>query len=216
MAETSLSPVSQEESEAASTAIRSIEVDPEGDIYLLLADRELRVSSKTLARVSSVFKAQFSSRWAEGRLVSETNPGRVPCPDQDPEIMTVICNVTHSRPAYPPAGQELEFLEKLSVACDYYDCITALSLWCSVHLGALINSGNISNDGRMFLLTYSFDDYHGFKQVTRRMVYTPYWPCDGVSARFVSPTPYGLSQEAQESLPQNLISMLPIFCAPHP
>ncbi|MCJ1244734.1 hypothetical protein MMC30_001933 [Trapelia coarctata] len=206
MAEESLTPPAQKEHEAPE--FQSIEVDPEGDFYLLLSDRELRVSSKVLAWASSVFKAQFGPHFAEGRLLSDTNPERIPFLEDDPEAMTVLCNVIHHRPAYPPAGQEVEFLEKLSVACDYYDCFTALSPWASVQLGALIGSGNTSHDARIFLLTYLFDDYHGFMHVTKRMVYIPYRAGGTATTHFISPTPYGLSEEAQGRLPPNLIRTL--------
>ena len=54
------------------TEIRTkVEIDPDGNVLLLLDGLELKVFSKVLSLASRVFKAMFSSHYAEGNELKE-------------------------------------------------------------------------------------------------------------------------------------------------
>lgn len=121
----------------SSSSPSSINVDPHGDVLLLLGPSKnvfLRVSSKALSLASPVFAALFSPRFSEGQpLSSSTEVRRVPLPEDDPEAMTQICYAIHFY-ATVPRTISMSLLEGIASLCDKYDLAVALAAWSELWL----------------------------------------------------------------------------------
>lgn len=78
----------------ASSSPSVVDVDPHGDVFLLLGPSKnvsLRVSYKALSLASPVLAALFSPRFSEGQLLSSsTDVRKVPLREDDPDAMTQI------------------------------------------------------------------------------------------------------------------------------
>ncbi len=99
----------------ASTSV----IDPEGDVVLVCGGTESQVSSKVLILASPVFKALFSSSFAEGQP-TPSKVVRVQLFDDDAESMRFMCAVIHHKSACAN-GIGLEKFERLGVLTDKYD-----------------------------------------------------------------------------------------------
>lgn len=208
MAESTLNSASEERAVVFS---KCIHIDLEGDVYLALPEKKFLVSSKIVGNASPVLKAMLGPNFAEGKQVSNTDPEDVPLYEDDPEVMGVIFDVIHHRPHSKSLEMTPAFFEKLASACDKYDCATALSSWSSVHLNILMNppgyipwvafrESDKDDDGQILFSTCMLDDYRGFLQITKRIVYDPIHYHGVINA--LGPRPYGLSEQAQGRLPK--------------
>ncbi|KAK5128364.1 hypothetical protein LTR85_003032 [Meristemomyces frigidus] len=109
------------------------DVDPNGDVVLICGDpsqrsriTRTRVSSAIMGYSSSVFKAMFSGRFKEGREITCSGMAEVSLPDDDPEMMLILCQILHLRhDAVPRTLKPLQLL-KLAELCDKYDCAIAI------------------------------------------------------------------------------------------
>ncbi|OMP82683.1 hypothetical protein BK809_0006993 [Diplodia seriata] len=102
-------------------------IAPTGDIVLLLCDdTKLRVHSVVLKLASPVFRAMFGPHFSEGQNLSETNPKKVPLPDDPAEPMTLICEILHHQ--YPLISVRSELLVPLVSLVHKYDLVDAMGL----------------------------------------------------------------------------------------
>ena len=155
-----------------STAKKRFAIDTDGDVVLRLSGADLRVSSKALSLASKVFQAMLSPRYAEGSTI-RNGIITVDMPEDDKEAMVTLCSVLHHRYEYANRSQTTtSSLSDLAIAADKYDCVSAVSQWTGNHLSDLIQSAGTSLDYRLLYLTYAFDDYRRFQQVTRLLVYS--------------------------------------------
>lgn len=118
-------------------------IAPDGDVILVVAAEpqpkgrpqipytfaHLRVHSKVLRSASRVFDAMLGANWNEGQGLGTrkaTNPRQVQLPDDDPDVMRVICSALH-RPNDPPTEVlEAESVLKVAMHADKYDLMDAL------------------------------------------------------------------------------------------
>ena len=66
----------------------AVEIDPNGDVVLILNGKKLLVSSKILSMASRVFAAMFSSQFREG--LHNATPGiipTIPLPEDDATLL---------------------------------------------------------------------------------------------------------------------------------
>lgn len=121
----------------ASSSPSVMDVDPHGDVFLLLGPSEslsLRVSSKALSLASPVFAALFSPRFSEGQpLSSSLEVRKVPLPEDDPDAMTQICYAIHFYRTVPRT-LPVPLLESVASLCDKYDLAIALAAWSELWL----------------------------------------------------------------------------------
>ena len=192
------------------TVISTVDdVDPDGDVYLVLPGKEMRVSSKVLSVASTVFKALLSPKFLEGQALSSQLPGRVALPDDDAEAMLVICKVLHHCYHFSIPNPKLEFMVKVAIASDKYDCTAAMSQWSSVQLRGLIRRATSStNQGKLLLTSYVLQDYQGFMQITKLMCYSP---SESSILKIFSSTPYGISEYHSTLLPKGITGTLPSY-----
>ena len=55
----------------------------------------LLVSSEVMSIASPVFAAMFDGRFAEGQDLSSEAPREVDLPDDDPELVKLLCEIVH-------------------------------------------------------------------------------------------------------------------------
>jgi hypothetical protein len=124
-------------------------IDAAGDVLLELPDgargkARLRVSSKALSLASPVLDRMFQSRFREGLATARLSPEMpvVTLPEDDVEVMAVLCNVVHHRMEDVPRCLSVACLEKMAMAADKYDCVTALThssiVWLQAGLEAYV------------------------------------------------------------------------------
>ncbi|MCJ1473757.1 hypothetical protein MMC13_002408 [Lambiella insularis] len=150
-------------------AVRVLEVDPRGDVILVLDGAELLVSSKVLSLVSPVFEKLLGPNFVEGKQVSPISPGRIFLPEDNAFAMTTLCQVIHHCLPETEDVVEIELLEQVALLTDKYDCLSAMKLWSRHHL-TMDDGMRRDKLVRMLLPTYVFDDYVGFNTMTKVMV----------------------------------------------
>ena len=179
-----------------------IAIDPEGDVLLELADRQLQVSSKLMSIASTVFKALFGPAFAEGSLRSSEHVIRVLLPDDDEEAMTALCSILHYRFDLVPKKLHSDVLEELALLADKYDCVNALSMWSAQHLAGLLEQEEHVDYNTKLLPAYYFNDAKAFRQITKAMVYESEKP--RINRPFVLPT-FALGKRTRDTLPEGLL-----------
>ena len=114
----------------------SNDIDPAGDLVLLVGSKEeqtsIRVSSKVLSLASPVFAAMLSPRFAEGQKPSEKD-WTVSLPYDDPEALSVVCRVIHFV-KITSDEVSLSLLEEVASVCDKYDLAWATRSWSETAL----------------------------------------------------------------------------------
>ena len=187
-----------------------IEIDPIGDVYLVLDTIKLRVSSKALSLASKVFSVMFQPSFREGVTLAQHDTCEVPLPDDNEEPMHALCILFHHQHPDSITYQiDAQFLHETAILVDKYACASAVYLWADHHLTRLANqSQRAENEDAMLLYaTCGFDNHTQFQNTTRRMVFsTSPWPLTG---ELVVPT-WGLNENVQALLPQGLLG----FCPP--
>src|SRR5450432_969777 len=99
---------------------KKIDGDPEDGIHSLL------VSSKVLTLASPVFAAMLSPRFREGQRSASGTLDPVALPEDDADVMTLLCRILHFDYSALPARPDLEVFKNLAILCDKFDCITPL------------------------------------------------------------------------------------------
>ena len=154
--------------------VEMIELDPQGDIVLILKDAKLRVSSETLAHASPVFKAMLRPGFREGDLLRAggTKPVSIELPEDDTQAITTICSILHQKANKVKISNAIQ-LEAIAMMADKYDFAEALSSWGEKCVTDLLKlKKGKAQDKRLLLPAYFFNDLDGFELVTQAMVYS--------------------------------------------
>ncbi|KAI1467648.1 uncharacterized protein F4812DRAFT_404132 [Daldinia caldariorum] len=102
---------------------------------------KFRVSSKHLCLASEYFKRLLQGPWKEATSTSEDGLRHVDAYHWDQEAMLTLMQIIHGRNYHLPLYPTLEYLAKIAVLVDYYQCHEAVSLWA----GKWLLSINIAN-----------------------------------------------------------------------
>lgn len=115
------------------------DVDPAGDLLLLLETGQdgrptqslVRVSSKVLSLASTVFAAMMSPKFAEGqallKAISPETPS-ISLPDDDSEAVIWVCKALQFEQDLT-VDIKFSLLRKLAILSDKYDLVGALNPW---------------------------------------------------------------------------------------
>lgn len=189
------------------TLSKSIVVDCEGDVILLLEDHEIQVSSKVLGLASPVFKAMFSPSFAEGRSLTSSSPSRISLTDDNLVAIVSLCQIIHYQTKSLPKEPDQSFVEQLAIVADKYDCIEALGplshMWLATleaEAVVLIEDATSSTIGKLLYSAYTFDCAIAFKKITRSMIFYV-----GVNTLLEPLEPYQISSATQALLPEGLL-----------
>ena len=162
------------------------DIDPEGDVLLLLRAKEktgllpqpqgrLRVSAKALSLASPVFKAMLSPRFLKKEPSSE-GLVEVPLPDDDPEALTLLCRILHLRSRNVEISS-FHMFKNLSLLCDKYDATEAFMPWstnCYLKQQYSFPSpswmSEQSNIGKSLYVAYGFKNVSGFALATHKFL----------------------------------------------
>ena len=158
---------------------------------------------------STVLKVLLGPNFLEGQALSSQSPGRVALPDDDAEAMVAVCNVLHHCYQFSIPEPGTDFMVKVALASDKYDCTSAMSQWSSVQPRALTCVATLSTkQGQLLLASYMLKDYQGFMKITKLMCYSP---SERSITKAFSSTPCGISEQHQMLLPKGLISAFPSY-----
>jgi len=166
-------PTATEAAVTPANTIISLDIDPEGDVYLCSDNFKVLVSSKVLSVVSPVFKALLGPHFAEGSQVSSASPGSVSLSEDNPEALVSLCQILHyqfHRVQYDPT---LKFINSVAVVADKYDCVRALAQWSTncLHL-KLRNEPSGMGAANLLFSAIFFDSPVIFQEVTKSMIYS--------------------------------------------
>lgn len=155
-----------------STNSGSTDIDPNGDVVLVVEGTRLRVSSNVLGLASPVWKAMFRPDYAEGTSLSKGAPCVILLPEDKADALSTLCNILHHRIRSIEKKPTAASLEQLAIITDKYDCVDALSFYSGLHLTRLMGSTKATRDiGRLLYPACTFNYPPVFQQVTKAMVY---------------------------------------------
>jgi hypothetical protein len=117
------------------------ELDPKGDLVLVVGRRHLLVSSRVLELSCPFFKTMLQSNaFLEGVYRPNADkPPIKPVREDHPDIFSLICHVLHYLPVHPP--DSIDDYHPLADLCDFYGCGWALSF----HVRAWMEAWKLSN-----------------------------------------------------------------------
>ncbi|KAK5734974.1 hypothetical protein LTR17_008463 [Elasticomyces elasticus] len=153
-----------------------VDILPDGDIVLAVSGSlELRVSSVVLSMTSPVFKTMLGPHFAEGHALRRQNAGTphiVTLPDDNAELMTALCLVSHHQTraiTVPTAGAQ--FIVQLTALADKYDCVDILRLPLASWAATIdVEEANGNTTIRCAAVALRLDDAHFFAKCTRVLV----------------------------------------------
>jgi hypothetical protein len=145
-----------------------------GDVILKLNEGDsttrLLVSSQTLALASTVFEAMFNGKFAEGQGLSANSPPEVELPDDNPTLMTILCNIAHLRASDVPKELSVLDLADFAILCDKYACIGAVYSWIRFWIQEPLSKPDEPDFEKLILVTYLMDLPQEFSKVTQYLI----------------------------------------------
>ena len=153
--------------------LRTVLVDPEGDVYLACENFEIRVSSRVLSLASKVFNVMFQTNFQEGLALEENETCSVPLPDDDSDAIHSVCLLLHHRHTEIIYQITPKFLLRTAILADKYACVSPLYYWADAKLRMLSerfqNAAYKNLD--LLLAAYYFDLPSHFKLISRHIVF---------------------------------------------
>ena len=162
------------EAETLAMSMKNLQIDQKGEVTLQLADKsELQVSSKVLSLASRVFKAIFSSKFAEGSALVEGRNCHVPLPEDNLAAIVLLCMILYPRSDILKVEVGAELMEHMAILSDKYDCTRFMGLWSALSLKKRVDEvPETALVDRQLFLAIVFDEPEYFQLVTKCMVYT--------------------------------------------
>lgn len=162
---------------------KTIVIAPEGDAVLVVGPEKarLRVSTGSLGAASKVFKAMFSTTWAEGQNLSSTAPKDIELPENSPTATEAICCVLHFRNDIVPSLNPEETLQ-VAITADKYDVVLALryatTAWLNrpqprkkmIWLDSHHRDKMMINDGYLLAAAYILQDVESFARISHDLI----------------------------------------------
>lgn len=185
------------------------EFDPEGDVIFQLSDgSKLRVASKVLSLASPVWKAMFSSRFAEGNEILKgvlrgDKLYTIKLPDDNPDGVKNTLTILHYRPDLAPDEYTPSMLEEVAIVTDKYDCARSMKLFSQVVLREYAFDERFT--GRLLYPAIAFDNPMSFEQTTKHMVRSM---TDLAFYQMINPAAFNIPVEIQLLLPEGLLGTI--------
>lgn len=151
------------------------DVDPEGDVTLVVGDQQIRASSKVLALASPVFATMLGPYFAEGQA---KNPS-ITLPEDDVEAVTWLCKALHFKLSANERLISFRLGRTLATLCDKYDTSVAISNWSAMWMQNWKGSvdGNISY-AALLHMSYAFGHHKAFWCTSRDVM--QYYTANGM------------------------------------
>ncbi|KEF55287.1 uncharacterized protein A1O9_08941 [Exophiala aquamarina CBS 119918] len=143
------------------------DLDPRGDLILVVGQRELLVSSRVL-ELSCLFFEKLLQCNAFSEGVEQPNRKQPPVKtihEEHSETFIKICEIVHYRPVQPP--ESIDDYRLVADLCNFYGCSLPVSVHVRAWLDAWEYSALSSNDLQTLLwVTYVFHLRDQFQQVS--------------------------------------------------
>ncbi|XHG06613.1 hypothetical protein AWENTII_009800 [Aspergillus wentii] len=110
------------------------QLDPDGDVILVVEESKFLVSSKVLGLASPVFAALFSRKFSEGTQLVENSRPEITLKDDNPDAMRIILRVLHFKDPKASYCKDAKELAVLAIHCDKYYCTKALMPWIKLSI----------------------------------------------------------------------------------
>ncbi|KAF2495477.1 hypothetical protein BU16DRAFT_390775 [Lophium mytilinum] len=158
-----------EDADQSSTAV--VEIARNGNVILVVGPRErrLQVCSTVLKNASKYFNAMFGPHFSEGQDLRVARPKEVPMPEDDANVLEILCNIIHHRnDAVPETLSGTEVFD-VAVAADKFDCVVAIkhasTLWLNPR-----EIQDVIELGHLMATAYILDNAQAFSEITLAMM----------------------------------------------
>lgn len=132
--------------------------DPEGDVTFIFTNKviekkekssgansnrcepvkaseiRMRLSSKILKLLSTVFKAMLKHSFNEGEALRSAGFVEIPLPDDDPVAFAILMNISHGKSHHIPRQTSLQTLFHFAVLVDKYSTFQATTFFANLWL----------------------------------------------------------------------------------
>ena len=171
--------------------LEKFEVDPEGDVFLMTREKELRVSSKIMSTASKVFEVMLRPVFKEGVDLANDEKCHISLPDDDPVAMLALCCIIHHQLSGNPNVNSTDFTVKTAVLADKYDCMKAVYLWMESQSWRLLRTSGLTEtkQASLLLVAYLSNNLLLFREITRRVLL---WKTPISEVEFSDALPTGL------------------------
>jgi len=164
-------------SKTSGKEIVKYEVDPNGDLLLVVNDDQttfqILVSSKVLCVVSAAFRAMLTGPFEESLKLKNkhgTEPLRQELPDDEPNGMLLLCSLLHlSRQDYFPQPIASSVLYSFATLGDKYDCIPSLR-YVAQPLLASVDISTLASRYEMLQASYLLDIQSAFERFSKSVI----------------------------------------------
>ncbi|KAJ5958222.1 uncharacterized protein N7479_005372 [Penicillium vulpinum] len=151
--------------------------DPDGDVIIVAKgkslddDKRFLLSSKLLSLASLVFAKFFGPNFYEGAQVATCTCPEIPLYDDDPDLMRVLLALLHYQEPEEIPYNSTEWLAKLAIHCDKYDCVKALRPWVSNWIYEFESIYTLMDQefGYLILATHLFRSSDHFSKLTAKV-----------------------------------------------
>ena len=185
--------------------VKRVDIDPDGDLILVLEATELKVSSKALSLASKVFKAMFKPGFKDGNTMRAGKGSlfSIHLPDDDTDAMSTICKIIHYKPD-PISEVSIDTVKDVAIAADKYDCIQSISLWFATCMSHFREADAAELAQKLLFPAFIFDDPVAFQDITKTTVYS-LKGFKNPRSLFSRKVTYGVDPEIRTLLPKNLL-----------
>jgi len=164
-------------SKTSSKEIVKYEVDPNGDLLLVVNDDQttvqILVSSKVLCVVSPAFRAMLTGPFKESlRLKNKhgNEPLKQELPDDEPNGMLLLCSLLHlSQHDYFPQPIESSILFSFATVADKYGCAPAFR-YVAQPLLASVDISTLASRYEMLQASYLLDIPSAFERFSKSVI----------------------------------------------
>jgi hypothetical protein len=155
------------DSTSSSTAV----IAPNGNVILVVGphERRIQVSSSVLQNASKYFCNMFGPHFLEGQDLGGNDPKEIVMPDDDANVLEIICNIFHLRNDAVPETLSPTVILEIAVAADKFDCIVAIKLASTLWLVPKENH-SIIELGQLMAAAYVLNNARSFKEITLSMI----------------------------------------------
>lgn len=133
-------------------------------------ERKLLVSSVQLSQVSSVFAAMFDGRFAEGQDLTPASPRVVPLPEDDADVMAVVCKIVHHLSADISVTTTATELANIVLMCHKYDCVEAIRSWGIIWTADVLQRPTAADFEKTLVATYLLDLAPQFLDTSKSLI----------------------------------------------
>ncbi|KAF9700858.1 hypothetical protein EKO04_000268 [Ascochyta lentis] len=159
----------------ATTSTAAEVIAKQGDVIFHVGkapqtEKKLLVSSVLLSYMSPVFAVMFDGRFVEGQALSPTSPRVVPLPEDDADLMAIVCKIIHAQSADLSVTMTPTQLADIAMLCHKYDCVEAVRAWTLIWVANILKGPMTADFEKSLTAAYLFDMAPEFQQLSRNLI----------------------------------------------